>query len=107
MIESHAPKTLVAGLREMGFRMTLTSCGQLRVSPASRLNDGARQWIEKHRAELIANLEDERVGSGAEVVELARHRFPNREDLPAPPPVPGRDPLVRRGTDKEIGRAHV
>jgi hypothetical protein len=40
------------------------------------------------------------IKSTSEVFELARKRFPDRNDLPAPPPVPGRDPLAKRGTDK-------
>ena len=40
------------------------------------------------------------VASVAEVFELARLYFPQRDGLPLLPPVRGRDPLVHRGTDK-------
>ena len=95
-------ETLVAGLSELGFRVTLIEGGKLHVDPASRLNEGARRWLEAHRSELIAELRAERVESTSEVANLARYRFPVREDLPPPPPppLPDRDPLVKRGTNK-------
>ncbi|HLM76804.1 MAG TPA: hypothetical protein VK361_00190 [Rubrobacteraceae bacterium] len=40
------------------------------------------------------------VASVAEVFELARLYFPQRDGLPLLPSVRGRDPLVHRGTDK-------
>ena|SRR5215204_5730618 len=60
------------------------------------------QRLRECRDELVRLLREEesKVGTGAEVFELARKRFPNRDDLPAPPPVPGRDPLAKRSTDK-------
>ena len=96
----NAPETLVAGLRELGFTITLAGVDRVRIAPTSRLNKAARRWLETHRSELIAELQAERVESTGEVLELARYRFPNREDLPAPPPVPGRDPLAQHDTDK-------
>ena len=43
---------------------------------------------------------DTPVASVAEVFELARLYFPQRDGLPLLPSVRGRDPLVHRGTDK-------
>ena len=44
--------------------------------------------------------DDTSVDSVAEVFELARQYFPERDGLPVPPSLRGRDPLVHRGTDK-------
>ena len=44
--------------------------------------------------------DDTPVASVAEVFELARQYFPERDGLPLLPPVRGRDPLVHHGTDK-------
>ena len=44
--------------------------------------------------------DDTPIASVAEVFELARQYFPERDGLPLLPPVRGRDPLVHRGTDK-------
>ena len=44
--------------------------------------------------------DDTPVASVAEVFELARQYFPERDGLPLLPPIRGRDPLVHRGTDK-------
>ena len=44
--------------------------------------------------------DDAPITSVAEVLELARLRFPERDGLPVPPHAQGRDPLVHRGTDK-------
>jgi len=44
--------------------------------------------------------DDTPIASVAEVFELARQYFPERDGLPLLPPVRGRDPLVQRGTDK-------
>ena len=43
--------------------------------------------------------DDTPIASVAEVFELARQYFPERDGLPLLPPVRGRDPLVHRGTD--------
>src|SRR5215218_3753459 len=47
-----------------------------------------------------AGDDDTPIASVAEVFELARQYFPERDGLPLLPPVRGRDPLVHRGTDK-------
>jgi len=44
--------------------------------------------------------DDTPIACVAEVFELARQYFPERDELPLLPPVRGRDPLVDRGTDK-------
>ena len=44
--------------------------------------------------------DDTPIASIAEVFELARQYFPQRDELPVLPRVRGRDPLVQRGTDK-------
>jgi hypothetical protein len=44
--------------------------------------------------------DDTPIASVAEVFELAREYFPERDGLPLLPPVRGRDSLVHRGTDK-------
>jgi hypothetical protein len=44
--------------------------------------------------------DDTPIASVAEVFELARQYFPERDGLPLLPPVRARDPLVHRGTDK-------
>jgi len=44
--------------------------------------------------------DDTPIASVAEVFELAREYFPERDGLPLLLPVRGRDPLVHRGTDK-------
>jgi hypothetical protein len=41
-----------------------------------------------------------RIGNVGEVLEIARARFGPVEDPVTPPPLPGRDPMVKRGTDK-------
>ena len=45
--------------------------------------------------------DDTPIASVAEVFELARQYFPERDGLPLLPRVRGQDPLVPRGTDKE------
>ena len=49
--------------------------------------------------------DDTPIASVAEVFELARQYFPERDGLPLLPPVRGRDPLVHRGTDKVRSQA--
>ena len=44
--------------------------------------------------------DDTPIASVAEMFELTRQCFPERDGLPLLPPVRGRDPLVHRGTDK-------
>jgi hypothetical protein len=44
--------------------------------------------------------DDTPIASVAEVFELVRQYFPERDGLPLLPPGRGRDPLVQRGTDK-------
>jgi|SRR5215207_9961698 len=94
------PETLVAGLRELGFTITLAGGDQLRVTPESRLNEGARRWIETHRSELTAELQAEHGESTAKVLELAHERFgPSHPFDPSEHPSTKREAWTR--PDKE------
>jgi hypothetical protein len=80
-----------------------------KVPKRPKKEDGASQTkvkIAKRESRDAGSLVLE--GGGAdtitgaeEVFTLARRLFPNRDDLPPPPPTPGRDPMVHRDTEKE------
>ena len=66
-------------------------------SPGEHLENAGSDEVDK-RAKR--GDDDTPIASVAEVFELARQYFPERDGLPLLPPVRGRDPLVHRGTDK-------
>ena len=66
-------------------------------SPGEHLENAGGDGVDK-RAKR--GDDDTPVTSVAEVFELAREYFPERDELLLLPPVRGRDPLVQRGTDK-------
>jgi hypothetical protein len=65
--------------------------------------------LRQHKGDILAILRrrEERhqdtsppISNVGEVLEIARARFGPVEDPVTPPPLPGRDPMVKRGTDK-------
>jgi hypothetical protein len=91
--------------------ITLTVSGEKLIAKPSALVtreivDALREHKGKILELLLAQRED-RITTSAEVFELAREMFPNREDLPIPPSPPGSDPRVKRDTDKvEFFKGH-
>ena len=66
-------------------------------SPGEHLKNAGGDGVDKR---VKRGDDDTPIVSVAEVFELAREYFPERDELPLLPPVRERDPLVQRGTDK-------
>ena len=99
--------------RVQGNGITLVPAGErLRFYPASALTPELVEELRQYKEDILAILRRREARSGArrdasppignvgEVLEIARARFGPVEDPVTPPPLPGRDPMVKRGTDK-------
>jgi len=73
------------------------SIGNALPSPGEHSENAGGDGVDK-RAKR--GDDDTPIASVAEVFELARQYFPQRDGLPLLPRVRGRDPLVHHGTDK-------
>ncbi len=63
--------------------------------------DEKAMW-RQHEEDSLSVLRDTPISNVGEVLEIARARFGPVEDPVTPPPLPGRDPMVKRGTDKAL-----
>ena len=88
--------------------ITLTYSGEkdkLVAKPTANVTPEIVAALRERREEVIGALRSGVVRSEAEVFDLAREFFPDRDGLPdppAPPPSRGRDPLVQRSGDKAM-----
>jgi TubC N-terminal docking domain len=94
--------------------VTVVAAGdRLRFHPASALTPELVDGLRENKAFILRTLECQEVArqdtsppieNADEVLELARARFKlpeeQRLDPTVPPAPPGRDPMVKRGTDK-------
>jgi hypothetical protein len=107
-------------VRRCGVTLVPSEAGdRLRVQPASALTPELIEELRQHKEDILAILrrhEDVQhdtsspIANVGEVLEMARNVLPelkeeDRVDLDEliqanSPPPPGRDPLVKRGTDK-------
>jgi len=99
-------RELLSEVKRRGVEIRSNETGdRIRLRPGSLLTPELRDELKAHKAEVLALLTGrpgERVTSSAEVFEMAREAFPNRDDLPdvLPRRQRGRDPMTKHDTDK-------
>jgi hypothetical protein len=100
---------VLSAVEQRGVTLVVNK-GNLRLRPASALTSELVEELRQHKAEILEALSSEVISSPADVLTIACEVLPplaeeDRVDLQElieanKPPEPGRDPLVKRGTNK-------
>jgi len=97
----HDVAELLDHIKAAGITLTYSSEGdKLIARPTSAVTQEMVASLREHRGAVISALCSGTIQSEAELRNMVWEVFPDRENLPVPPPIPGRDPLVHCGTDK-------
>ncbi len=101
---------VISEVNRLGASITVDAAGEnLIIEPGSLLTPELIGELRKHKPFILLTLarrEERRrntsppIENVGAVLEMARARFGPVEDPITLPPLPGRDPLVKRGTDK-------
>jgi hypothetical protein len=96
--------------RVQAHGITLVPDGnRLRFSPASALTPELVEELRQHKEDILSILRRREevqqdtsplIKDASEVLQIAREVLGQVENPVTPPAPPGRDPLVKRGTDK-------
>jgi hypothetical protein len=100
---------VLSAVEQRGITLVVSE-GNLRLRPASALTPELVEELRQHKAEILETLSEEVIDSPTDVLSIAREVLPplkeeDRVDLDEllqanAPPDRGRDPMVKRGTNK-------